>query len=194
MAKRRRELRPLLLQAAIDQFGRDGRNVTTRALAKAVNTSDVYIYTYFKSKDKLYFEAVSEALKQANQGLTDFVMSVYGSSEGSNATQLADALRNWYSAIPQSSARLLLQVMINDETHTSPVHSAMEQLVVSVSKALEQMQVWASERTRKSNRKVIVRAAAKTLVRSLLVGKVTEGKAAQQDMEEVLQWLMEVGF
>lgn len=190
MAKRRRDLRRILLQAAIELFGRDGRNVTTRALAKAANTGDIYVYVHFKSKEKLYFEAVTEVVNQANQGFTDFVMTVFSGSGEPNAAQIADAVRKWYSAIPQASARLLLQVLINDEKHTSPAHSIIDQLVGSVSKALDQIQPRSFERTKKASRKFNARASAKMLVRALLIGKVIEGKRAEEDLEETLQqWL-----
>jgi AcrR family transcriptional regulator len=188
MAKRRRDLRRILLQAAIELFGRDGRNVTTRALAKAAETGDIYVYIHFKSKEKLYFEAVTEVVNQANQGFTDFVMTVFSGSEQPSASLVADAVRKWYSAIPQASARLLLQVLINDEKHTSPAHAVIDQLVGSIAKALVQAR---ADRSKKAGRQFNPQAAGKTLVRALLLGKVTEGKRADQDLDEILQqWLL----
>jgi AcrR family transcriptional regulator len=186
----RRDAQPNILRAAIELFGRDGRNVTTRALAKAAGTHGPLLYTWFENKENLYLQAVTHVVNQANKGFTDFALKVFGGSEQAGAEQIAEALRSWYAAIPRASARLLVQVLINDDMRTSAAHETLDQLVNALAKVVTQMHGVGAKPAKKTARKLNAPAAAKTLVRALLLGKITVAKSSEQDMEETIQqWL-----
>jgi AcrR family transcriptional regulator len=180
----RRRVQPEILQAAIKLFGLYSlKGVTTRALAKEARVAEPAIYMWFKSKDNLYLQAVNTVVAQTNQEFARFAMTIFGGSDEPTPARIEEAVRTWYAAIPKPSARLLLQVLVSDDRHSSMAREPLDQLINALAKTLEQR--------RKTDRKFNPKAAAKTLIRALFWGKVLEGKTAEQDFDETLQqWLL----
>jgi AcrR family transcriptional regulator len=180
----RRRVEPDILEAAIELFGLYSFNgVTTRDLAKRADVVEGAIYQWFDNKENLYLQAVSAVITQTNQQFTQFVMKVFGSSEDLDPARIAEAVRAWYDAIPRPAARLLLQVLISDDKRNKLAREPLDQIINAVAKTLD--------RQKKANKKLNPQAAAKTLVRSLFWGKVIEGKAAEPEVNQILQqWLL----
>lgn len=180
----RRKVQPVILQAAIKLFGLyTFKGVTTRAVAREARASEPLIYMWFKSKENLYLQAVNAVVSQANQEFTKFVMKIFGEAEEPTPGRIGEAVRAWYASIPEAAARLLLQVLISDDRHNALAREPLDQIVNALAKTLK--------RRRKANRKFNPQVAAQTLVRSLIWGKVVEGKNADQDMHGTLQqWLL----
>lgn len=180
----RRKVQPDILQAAIKLFGLYSFNgVTTRDLAKEADVVEGAIYMWFKNKENLYLQAVSAAIAQTNEQFTQFVMKIFGGSEEPDSARITDAVRAWYASIPRPAARLLLQVLISDDKRSKLARDPLEQIINALARTLD--------RQRRANRKFNPQAAAKTLVRTLFWGKVIDGKAADHEMNEILQqWLL----
>ena len=180
----RRKVQPDILQAAIKLFGLYSFNgVTTRDLAKEAEVVEGAIYMWFKNKENLYLQAVSAVITQTNEQFTKFVMKVFGASEDPDPARISEAMRAWYASMPRPAARLLLQVLISDDKRNKLAREPLDQIINVLAKTLE--------RQKKSNRKFNPQAAARMLVRALFWGKVIDGKAADHDMNEILQqWLL----
>jgi AcrR family transcriptional regulator len=180
----RRRVKPDILEAAIKLFGLYSFNgVTTRDLAREAETVEGAIYMWFKNKENLYLQAVSAVITQTNEQFTHFVMKVFGASEEADSARISEAVRAWYASIPRPSARLLLQVLISDDKRSKLAREPLEQIINALAKTLD--------RQKKSNRKFNPQAAAKTLIRALFWGKVIDGKAGDQEVNDILQqWLL----
>jgi AcrR family transcriptional regulator len=182
----RRRVQPEILKASIKLFGHHGfHGVTTRDLAKEADVVEGSIYMWFESKELLYMQAVNSVVTQVNQEFTKFVVAVFGKSQEFDPKKLGEALRTWYLALPQPGARLLMQVIIGDDKLNKTAREPLDQMVNIIANALD--------RQKKGNRKFNSQAAARTLVRALIWGKVESANAAaaEQDMSETLhQWLL----
>lgn len=185
MAKQRR-VEPEILEVAIRLFGIYGfRGVTMSNLAREARVFEVSIYTWFKTKDLLYLKAVTSVINLVNQEFHRFLVTMVGKSQEFDLKRLQDALRNWYRAIPEPSARLLLQVIIGDDKLNKTVREPLSQLANAIADVLD--------RQKKAPRKFNSQTAARTLIRALLLAKVDNesAAAAEQDMNDVLQqWLL----
>jgi AcrR family transcriptional regulator len=184
----RRKVQPEILEAAIKLFGLYGfHGVTTRDLANEADVVEGSIYMWFKSKDLLYMQAVTSVVAQVNQEFTRFVIATVGKSEEFDPKRLHDALRTWYLSISQSAGRLLMQVLIGDDKLNKTAREPLDQVINVIAGQLD--------RQKKGNRKFNSQAAARTLVRALIWGKVIHANAgaAEKDMNEILQqWLLAV--
>jgi AcrR family transcriptional regulator len=176
----RRKVKPDIMQAAIKLFGlHTYKGVTTRALAKEARVQEPSLYAWFTNKENIYLQAVNTVIAQTNQEFTKFMFTMFGGAEEPTPARVVEALRTWCASIPGPNARLLVQVLVSDDKHSSIAREPLEQIVNTLARTLE--------RQKKANRKFSPHAAAKTLVRALLWGKVIESKTAEHDMDEVLQ-------
>jgi TetR/AcrR family transcriptional regulator len=177
----RRKVQPEILRAAIYLYGLYGFNgVTTRALAKEARVNEPAIYLWFDSKENLYHQAVNTVVEQANEEFTKFVLKIY--REDPTPSHLLEAVRTWYDAIPESAARLLMQVRFSDRRNKL-ARSPFDQMIEALAKALEGQ--------KKMNRKFDPRVAAKDLIRALLWAKALEDDTEPRDVEASLQqWLL----
>lgn len=156
-----------------------------RDLAKEAKVVEVSIYTWFKTKDLLYLKAVTSVINLVNQEFHRFLVTMVGKSQEFDLKRLHEALRNWYRSIPETTARLLLQVIVSDDKLNKTVREPLGQLANAIADILD--------RQKKASRKFNSQAAARTLIRALLLAKVENdsASAAEQDMNEVLQqWLL----
>jgi AcrR family transcriptional regulator len=181
----RRRVEPIILQAAIKLFGQYGFNgVTNRALTREARVQEPAIYLWFDSKENLYTQAINAVVAHANAEFQKFVMSVFASGELTPA-RLVQAVGDWYTAIPETHARLLQQVLVSDQKRDKIAREPLDNIIGTIARALDQQ--------KKASKDLDSQAAALALVRSLLWGKVNARKTADRDNEKILQfWLRAV--
>lgn len=178
-------VRPQLVKAAIEMFGRYSvQGVTTRDLAKKADVTEGSLYNLFGSREVLYSEALNAVVHEANQGFTKFVVSELAKSQEFNAKRLEQALQTWFSSLSQSNARLLVQVLFNDEKLKTTACQPLENMIGVVAQSLD--------RQKRANRKFDSHATATSLIRSLVWAKVEHSKEddANRDASEILQWFL----
>lgn len=175
-----RRVEPIILKAAIELFGLYSFNgVTMKGLAKEARVQEPAIYLWFKNKENLYVQALNAVVAQFGAEFQKFVVNVFATGD-LNATRLLQAVSDWYSAIPEAHARLLHQVLISDQKRDKVAREALDNIVDTIARALEQQ--------KKSSRKFESQTAAMVLVRALLWGKVLSRKTAERDKEKILQF------
>lgn len=179
-------VRPAILEAAIELFGRYSQNgVTTRQLAKEAGVVEASIYNVFGSKDAVYLEAVTSVINQAQQEFAKFVVAEFGKSQTFSARRLENALKTWCLSLSRPTARLLMQVMLSDDRLIKTAREPIEQMIDMIANSVD--------RQKKPSRKFNSRVAARTLIRALIWARVEKSNAtevAQDVIETLQQWLL----
>ena len=133
-------LKPKILEEAIVLFGTRGyQGVTTRDLAKASSTDRGSIYRLFKTKENLYLEALEEVTQRAEEELGRILVGMYAEKKNQDVAYFVEqTARRWYATLPQSSARLLQQVLIGDHKRRDIAAAPIGRVITTLGAALEQ--------------------------------------------------------
>lgn len=179
---KRRKVEPEILKAAIHLFGLYGfRGVTTRDIAKEAKVVEGSVYGWFKNKEYLYLRAVNAVIADINEEFGQFVVKVFGELEEVDQARINEGVLAWFSSLPQSGARLLMQVMLGDDKLNKTARKPLDQMINIVAKAI------ASQKA--TNRKFDSMGAALCLVRALFQTRLTENQStAQEEIHKIIQF------
>ncbi|HWZ45825.1 MAG TPA: helix-turn-helix domain-containing protein [Candidatus Saccharimonadales bacterium] len=178
---------PLALEAAIRLFSLHGyEGVTMRDVAQAVDTTDATIFRLFKSRKKLYEQALDAAVTRSLEAVANavFIMVDQTGKHGDLPTMLTDALRRWYEALGEAETRLLQRVLTPGSKHWEIANGTREKMVTHLATALK--------KKTKTAAKLDSHNIAKLLVYALLELKVSapNKKFASEQMKGlVVAWL-----
>jgi AcrR family transcriptional regulator len=164
---------------------------TTRDIAKKAGVAEPSVYRLFKTKERLFEETL---LGTVNSTLdpAQFLLIIYEHEQKHEKFSVLamDAVRKWYSSLPEQSARLLMQAALSrNEKWRAIAHSRTQKIIQLLADAIDR-------ETRRSKTKTVSGfTAARMLILSLydfrLTRAILETGEKEHDVLEktVRQWL-----
>src|SRR6266481_438206 len=110
-----RDITEQIVKASAEIFADYGYyGATTRDIAKKAGVAEPSVYRLFKTKERLFEETL---LATVNSTLdpAQFLLIIYEHEQKHEKFSVLamDAVRKWYSSLPEQSARLLMQAALS---------------------------------------------------------------------------------
>jgi AcrR family transcriptional regulator len=180
------KIKPGIAEIAMTFFADRGyHGTTTRDIAKKAKVTEASIYRLFETKDGLFKEVLSNALKECLDP-AQFLMMIYeGEQKQDIRSLLKAAILRWYSSLSTPAARVLTQAYFMEEWRDfayAPINKIMEIIATTL------------ERNRKAKKTDFVNAGRAPIL-ALLQFKITyaDSYSTKQETEAataiVQQWL-----
>ncbi|HEY6351192.1 MAG TPA: helix-turn-helix domain-containing protein [Candidatus Angelobacter sp.] len=182
-------IKPQITKTAIEMFADRGyHGVSTRDIAAAAKVTEASIYRLFETKDGLFKEAISAALRRALDP-AQFLLMIYENERKQEATALlTSAVLRWYSTLSRPSARLLAQAYFLTEWR-GQAYGPIEKIIDILATHLGNIE---KPRTNKAKE---AKVAARASVLALLQFKMTyAGSCSPKEETEAVTAMVQQWF
>jgi AcrR family transcriptional regulator len=184
-----------IIEAAITLFADHGYfGVTMRDLAREARTTEGTVYRLMKNRDGVFAQALLTVIDRSLDPAQLLLMLFESREKQDLASAVASVVRRWYSALPEQSARFLMQAYWSQNAKWRQMAGEPIQKVVRVLAAALEHDVKKAQAE-----KFDPTAAARILILALFQFKLTSPvKAGKQETEAVDSiighWLQGLAF
>ncbi len=170
-----------ILEAAIRLFGKFGfEGVTTRGIAQEAHCMEGGIYRLYGNKTRLYEEAIASVVQGTLGSLAAIALGLYTekSTKMGQEEIIKAAVHGWYSSFSQDGAKLLQQVLLNDNEHKPGAHQPFANVLAILQRTLE-------SESEKAGKRFDAKTRTEGLISALFQLKLTYEGPADKEHQEV---------
>jgi AcrR family transcriptional regulator len=184
-----------IIEAAITLFADYGYfGVTIRDLAREARTTEGTVYRLMKNRDGVFDQALLTVIHRSLDPAQLLLMLFESREKQDLASAIASVVRRWYAALPEQSARFLMQAYWSQNARWREMaFGPIQKLVQVLGGALER------EVKKEQVKKFDTTAAARTLILALFQFKLTSpakpGKQETEAVDAIIgQWLQGAAY
>lgn len=182
--------RSRIIEGAIALYADYGYfGVTVRDLARKARTTEATVYRVLNSREETFDAALATVINRFLDPAQLVLMIFENPKKQDFRSLIAAVVHRWYSAMPEQSARFLMQAYWSqNEQWKERAYAPIEKIISLVATSIER------EMEKARNAKVDAVAAARTLILSLFQFKLTSpfkpGRQQAQNVDAMIRhWL-----
>lgn len=182
--------RSRIIEGAIALYADYGYfGVTVRDLARKARTTEATVYRVLNSREETFDAALTAVINRFLDPAQLVLMIFENPKKQDFRSLIAAVVHRWYSAMPEQSARFLLQAYWSqNEQWKERAYAPIEKIISLVATSIER------ETEKAKTAKVDAMAAARTLILSLFQFKLTSpfksGRQQAQNVDAMIRhWL-----